>query len=313
MTESSAVRILVLRGGAIGDFIVTLPVLQKLRTRWPAAHLELIGYPHVAELARVAGLVDRVASLDKAEIARFFSLRPDFTEAQREYLRSFHFVISYLHDPDGTVRQNLMAAGARQVLYGSPLITAGHAIESLLKPLETLALYAEDAEQPRLTLDTEQLGWGRHWLAAHKLTAPVLVVHPGSGSLHKNWPFDNFVALLRDLPHTIAPMLILGEADAALAPLLARDLPGVPVLTGCSLLEVAGVLALAAAYLGNDSGITHLAAALGVTVVALFGPSNPEHWAPRGPHVRVIQAPDGKTAEITLATVRAAVFLALEK
>ena len=311
--STSSVRILVLRGGAIGDFIVTLPALQKVRARWPQAHIELVGYPHVATLARAAGLVDRVESLDKAEIARFFAARPRFTPAQRDYLRSFHFVVTYLHDADGLVRENLTAAGARQVLYGSPLITAGHAVESLLKPLETLALYAEKTEHPRLALQEEQLAWGRDWLAARGLGGKkILAVHPGSGSPRKNWPVENFVAVVRQLPSGITPLLVLGEADAELLPTLARELPEVTRLADCALLEVASVLAPCAAYLGNDSGITHLAAALGVPVVALFGPSNPEHWAPRGPRVFLLQAPAGQTAELNISEVAAAVFQALE-
>jgi heptosyltransferase-2 len=312
-SASLPVRILVLRGGAIGDFIVTLPALRKLRDRWPQAHIELVGYPHVAVLARAAGLVNHIESLDKAEIARFFAARPVFTEAQCAYLRSFHFVVTYLHDPDGTVRANLTAAGARQVLYGSPLITAGHAIEALLKPLETLALYAEGVEQPRLTLAVEQLAWGRDWLAARGLGGQkILAVHPGSGSPRKNWPVENFTAVLRSLPRGVTPLLVLGEADEELVAPLARTLPDVSRLVGCTLLEVASVLANCAAYLGNDSGITHLAAALGVPVVALFGPSNPEHWAPRGPRVTILQAPDGKTAELKPEAVATAVFQALE-
>jgi heptosyltransferase-2 len=313
MSSSPPIRILVLRGGAIGDFIVTLPVLQKLRDRWPQAHIELVGYPHVAILARAAGLVNHVESLDKAEIARFFAARPTFTAAQCDYLRAFHFVVSYLHDPDGVVRANLTAAGARQVLYGSPLITTGHAIEALLKPLETFALYAEGVEQPRLALATEQLAWGRDWLAARGLAGrEILAIHPGSGSPRKNWPVENFIALAQQLPHGIAPLLVLGEADEELVAPLMRTLPDAPRLAGCTLLEVASVLANCAAYLGNDSGITHLAAALGVPVVALFGPSNPEHWAPRGPRVTLLQAPDGKTAEIKVAEVAAAVSQAME-
>lgn len=312
MSPAFPIRILVLRGGAIGDFIVTLPALRKLRERWPEAHIELVGYPHVAELARAAGLVDHVESLDKAGMARFFSLAPVFTDAQRDYLRSFHFIVSYLHDPDDVVRQNLLAAGARQVLYGSPIITAGHAVDCLLRPLETFALYAGAGEQPQLILDVQRLAWGRAWLAARGLAAPVLAVHPGSGSPRKNWPLENFVALLRALPCSVTPLLVLGEADQALAGPLARELPTTPVLRDCSLLEVAGVLTQCAAYLGNDSGITHLAAALGVPVVALFGPSNPEHWAPRGPRVQIIQAPDGKPAEIPLAEVATAVLQALQ-
>lgn len=310
---ANQVRILVLRGGAIGDFIVTLPALRKLRERWPQAHIELVGYPHVATLAHAAGLVDRVESLDKAEIARFFAARPLFTEAQRDYLRSFHIVVSYLHDRDGVVCENFRAAGAQQVLYGSPLITTGHAVDFLLKPLEALALYAEGVEQPHLTLSAERLAWGRDWLAQRGLGSKrIMAVHPGSGGRHKNWPVENFMTVVRQLPHSIAPLLILGEADEELVAPLARDLPEVPRLTGCSLLEVASVLANSAAYLGNDSGITHLAAALGVPVVALFGPSNVEHWAPRGPRVIILQAPDGKTAEIHPAEVTAAVFQALE-
>lgn len=306
--SSSSVRILVLRGGAIGDFIVTLPALRKLREQWPQAHIELVGYPHVAVLAHAAGLVDRVESLDKAGIARFFAAHPTFTAAQREYISSFHFVVTYLHDLDGVVRENLVAAGAQQVLYGSPLITDGHAVDVLLKPLEALALYPEGTEQPRLTLGTERLAWGRDWLAARGLGGrKILAVHPGSGSPHKNWPVENFIAVVRQLPRDVTPLLVLGEADAELDAPLARALPDAPRLAGCTLLEVAAILANCAAYLGNDSGITHLAAALGLPVIALFGPSNLEHWAPRGPQVRLLQAPDGKTAELSVAEVAAAV------
>ena len=80
--HSHAPRFLILRGGAIGDFIATLPVLQALRAQWPEAVIEIWGYPHVAELAVVAGLAQTVVSLDRAEMARFFVPEPSFTDAQ---------------------------------------------------------------------------------------------------------------------------------------------------------------------------------------------------------------------------------------
>ncbi len=65
-------RFLVLRGGAIGDFIVTLPALQAIREQWPAAYIECIGYPHIADLGLQSGLLNRVDSLDRARIVAFF-------------------------------------------------------------------------------------------------------------------------------------------------------------------------------------------------------------------------------------------------
>lgn len=80
----TAPRIRVLRGGAIGDFVVTLPAIRLLRERWPDAYIDLVGYPHITSLAVAGGLVDRVTSLDGADIARLFSLRPDLPDGQRQ-------------------------------------------------------------------------------------------------------------------------------------------------------------------------------------------------------------------------------------
>ena len=134
-------RILILRGGAIGDFIVTLPVLQTLRARWPDAQIEIWGYPHIADLAVAAGLAKKVVSLDRAEMVRFFVPVPDFAPGQEAAIQSFDLILNYLHDPEGQIRSNLHMAGAKQVLSGSPIIKRGHAVDFLLEPLMALALY----------------------------------------------------------------------------------------------------------------------------------------------------------------------------
>ena len=125
-------RILILRGGAIGDFIVTLPVLQTLLARWPDAEIEIWGYPHIADLAVAAGLAQKVVSLDRAEMVRFFVPVPDFAPGQEAAIQSFDLILNYLHDPEGQIRSNLHMAGAKQVLSGSPIIKRGHAVDFLL-------------------------------------------------------------------------------------------------------------------------------------------------------------------------------------
>lgn len=290
MNPSKPARFLILRGGAIGDFILTLPAIQALRDRWPGAYIELVGYPHIANLALVAGLVDHVESLDRADAARLFTWRTTFSEEQAEHLRSFDLIISYLHDPDGVVKANLKAAGVKQVIYGSPLVKEGHAIDHLMKPLETLAIYAEEP-LPRLTLKSER---GKEWLAAHGLSGGVVAIHPGSGSPKKNWPAGNFLKLAEQLREFGQPhLMIFGEADAAVADVIRKEMPGVIELSGCTLVELASVLSACRAFVGNDSGVTHIAAALGLRTIVMFGPSDADRWGPRGSHVNVIKAPEG--------------------
>ena len=283
-------RFLLLRGGAIGDFILTLPALRLVREHWPDAHIELIGYPHVANLALAGGLVDKVLSLDAAHIARLFSLRPDLPDDQKKYIRSFDVIISWLHDPDGVVKENLLQAGARQVIYGSPLVETGHAVDQLVKPLETLALYGAGSA-PLLEATPVQKALGRGFLDAMGLEKDVVALHPGSGSPKKNWPVACFMELAARIAATGAamPLFVLGEADEAVARWIDANAGAIPQVRNLPLEQLAGVLACCSRYVGNDSGITHLAAALGLPVVALFGPTDPERWGPRGKSVHVLR------------------------
>lgn len=304
-------RFLVLRGGAIGDFIVTLPVLHALRARWPDAHVELIGYPHIARLAAAAGLVAKVHALDTARIARFFGQRPEIDDATIAFLSSFDVVLSFLHDPDGFVGSNFRLHGVKELLYRSPVDPAGHIVDHLLKPLETLALF-ETGAAPSLRLGEAGMAAGRAWLDSAGAGPAPLAIHAGSGSPKKNWPVERFLEVAR---HAVARgrhlVFILGEADHAIVGCVrsAAAEMSAPVAEELDLVALAGVLAGCGGYVGNDSGITHIAAALGIPVVALFGPTDPAHWAPRGPNVRLLRAPDGSLEGISVADVLAAANL----
>lgn len=305
-------RFLVLRGGAIGDFIVTLPVFQALRRQWPEAHIELIGYPHIAYLALVSGLVSKVHSLDKAGIARLFAHRPTMDDDLRVLIESFDVVISFLHDPDGVVQTNLLTLGA-DLIYRSPMAPQIHAVDHMIKALESLAIY-EAGAIPCLSLDASTRSGGRAWLAAKGVAdgSAALAVHAGSGSPKKNWPIDRFIAAAKSLHGKgMIPVFVIGEADRAIEAYLRAAASGLgPVLSDLSLPEVAGVLSCCAGYIGNDSGITHIAAATGIPTVAVFGPSDPAVWGPRGPRVRILQAPSRRLEDVPTDEVLAA-FVAL--
>lgn len=308
MTRS---RILVLRGGAVGDFILGLPVLTALRREFPDAYIELLGYPHIARLAQVGGLVDTVLSLDGAEVARLFAERPVLSDTQRHYLRSFNLVVSLLYDPDDMLRHNLISGGARHVVSGSPRVPPGtHAADHLFGALAALAIYPDGPAIPRLTLDGPRRARGEQRRRA--LGARVAVLHPGSGGRAKCWPAAHYAALagrLRTEDH-LTPVFTLGEADDETATALAALDRETPRVTGLELTALAELLAAATCYVGNDCGITHLAAALGRPTLALFGPSDPAMWAPRGPRVTVLRADPPTSAGLAeLAPVTALAHL----
>jgi ADP-heptose:LPS heptosyltransferase len=124
-------------------------------------------------------------------------------------------------------------------------------------------------------------------------TCKPVIIHPGSGGAHKCWQLDNFLSVARMLAGESAEVVFLlgpAEIERFSAPAIARieDVGG--ILTNLSLVDVLAVLSCAAGYVGNDSGITHLAAALGIRTVAVFGPTDPAVYGPLGPAVTILHS-----------------------
>jgi len=136
-----------------------------------------------------------------------------------------------------------------------------------------------------------------------------LAIHPGSGSPAKNWPADRFADVARELHRRGASILLIeGPAEAAAAKGFreaAGDLSFME-LSNAPLPVVAAALAQCAALATSDSGVGHLAASVGTAVVAVFGPSRPEHWRPYGQNTRVLRARDGRLDSVSVGAVVAA-------
>ena len=275
-------RILVLRGGAIGDFVVTLPVLDALRAQWPGAHIELACYPRVAPLALLPGLAQNAVSLDRPEFARLFRLRGDPEEQDRRWFTTFDLVLSFLYDPDGLVRRALEACPVRQLLDCDPRPVQRHAADHLATILESLAIFATPAV-PSLAWPRERTSQARALLGEHGVTGRPFALHPGSGGKAKNWPPDRFLEFAGRLRTAgWSPFFLIGEAEEDIASLFTAAATPFPCLRPAGLESVADLLSASRAYAGNDSGISHLAAALALDSLVLFGPTRAEEWAPRG-------------------------------
>ncbi|MEI6356831.1 MAG: hypothetical protein WCP53_06980 [Verrucomicrobiota bacterium] len=147
-------RILIIRGGAIGDFILTLPVLAALRRQFPAASLEVLGYPQVVALAAAGGLADGVRPIESRPLAGFFARRGALDPALAEEFAGIHVVVSYLFDPDEIFRDNLAKVTKAQIIQGPHRPDGSrpiHATDQLLEPLQRLAIFGADPV-PRIRL-----------------------------------------------------------------------------------------------------------------------------------------------------------------
>ncbi len=287
-------RVLVIRGGAIGDFILTLPAIKLLRDSIPGCHLEVLGYPGIVDLAVAAGMAEATRSLEHRSMALLFVPNAKIDEALCDWLKSFNLVVSYLFDPDGHLEGNMKRIGVKTFLAMPSRVKEGQgpAAIQLAKPLESLAMYLED---PAPSIRVE---------GAYS-PSETIAIHPGSGSLKKNWPVEHWCRVGHEL-HALLPAarlaLITGEAELerGITAQVVEAWRGLPVdhWDGLPLTELAARLPSCKLLLGHDSGISHLAAACGVPCHLFFGPTDPATWAPRNPGVTVHRAISGDLRDL---------------
>jgi heptosyltransferase-2 len=235
--------------------------------------------------------VDLVLPWESAAFAGLLTDEARVSVELRHALSPFQAVIAYTASAD-LLRGLAQAAPSAELVAHPPLPppSGPHAAHWLAQAVARLG-GDPAATPPTLAATPEEEAQARPWL--ERLDARFLAIHPGSGSPQKNWPADRFAALAERLTSGRPLLLVEGPADAEAAgptsrlpsAVRARDLP--PRVLGA-------MLARSGLYVGNDSGVSHLAAAWGAPVLALFGPTDPAQWAPVGPRVKVLRATDEK-------------------
>lgn len=299
-------RILFIRGGAVGDFILTMPSLRLVRETLPDNEIEILGYPSIASLAVAAGLADRVRPLEDPRLATFFAPGAKLDPEWCAYFAGFDVVVSCLYDPDGYFAGNLRAAGVGTLVSCPyrPDETPPHRPAALqfAQALETLGLFLEDA-----SLDLDYSGNSERGESPRGGLNPeegaLIAIHPGSGSPRKNWGYENWVEVLAALHRDRSDRRFLvtsGEAEGeTIAEFLAlMDGAGLPWrhLSQRPLAELGAELRGVEGFLGHDSGLSHLAASAGARTLLLFGPTEPGIWAPVSDRSLVLRSDDRSLA-----------------
>lgn len=290
----------VVRGGALGDFVLTLPAIAALRAAHPGARLVVVGDPARAALAGAHDVVDA----DSADWSRLCAgARPP--DLLRRFCGCRH-LLAYVaaSPPERACLAAALACLALVVTVADPRPPGGgrHAADHLFDPVRGGATSATATPVPRL----EPWGGGG--------PRDRVVVHPGSGGTAKCWPAPRFAAVIGWLLQRHPVTILWGPAEEERAAETEPHLPtDVPRLRPASPLQLARELASARLFVGNDSGPGHLAAAVGTPTVSIFGPTDPVVWRPLGPRARIVRAPAGDLARLGVDEVRSAVSAALRE
>ncbi len=296
-------NIVVVHPGALGDVLLGLTAIRRIKSSYPTRHLLLVCRSDVGELLRTCGEIDETISIDSQFLTDLYCPHEEWSVVTRNVLLSCERLVCWLNDGDGNLLKNLQDFGVAEIIIQSPYDSSLYEQSMEDRYLESLLcwnlgsvlvkeklqiLYNADERQRTLENPINPIGNGFSTIA----------IHPGSGSLHKCvHPSLLATVAKRLMLHTDTRLLILsGPADEVSVNIFCDLLPegSYEVIEGKPLTSIVHLLLTCDLFIGHDSGLTHLAASCGIPSVVLFGPTDPSRWAPRGRYVSVIQ---GKSCE----------------
>ncbi len=283
MNHATDQRALVIFPGALGDFICFLPALQNLAQ---SASVDLFARSDFADLAPKNV---RVQSLERYEINKLFVCGAVADDELRDFFAHYTSAYSWMgsgHEPFFRQLKEL-CHGRAHVFPFQPESLDRHQSEYYLA-----CIHCSGAGAPQILLKPRAMEWGAEYWARESLKgSPVLLVMPGSGAREKNWPLPYFVEVIEWWRDQMGgkTVIALGPVEEERSGFECILRPGCTIARGLSLAQLAAIISRSELYLGNDNGVTHMAAALGIPTVALFGPSDVHRWGPRGRRVYILR------------------------
>lgn len=300
---------LILHSGAIGDCLLTLPLAAFMKRACGLTQVHFMGRPEAVGFYPGRSCVDFVRPMESVPLHRLFEPQATFTLDDPDRLitafAGYEQIVSFLGAGHSDFERNLLLT-----------VHCSHSAEVTMLPMVPPSERQEPISQFYVRSFAEQIGidagevdvaavWltptpedqlaGRDWLATAGVNADatIAILHPGSGGRHKCWHDENFISVAEQLAaRGVQPIFLLGPAEEErLGASVQRQFEAAaPVLTGLTLTDVVQVLSQADVFIGNDSGVSHIAGAMGKKTIAIFGPTDPTLYRPLGPAVTVFDA-----------------------
>jgi ADP-heptose:LPS heptosyltransferase len=263
---------LIVHPGALGDVLQAVPALLGMRASATGAPLVFAGQPRLGRLLIELHVVDEACPFDGLGLSTLFTDTP-VPHALADFARRFARVVSWFGSRDANYRTRLAGLGP-ETIVAPPVPADDTPVWRHL--VSTLGLWSIAPPEPIAPLR----------IAERASTRPTLVVHPGSGGAWKQWPVARYAEVIRAIRarRSVDVLVHQGPADAGAAQQLLALLEGhAAALIEPELPQLAAALAAARAYLGGDSGVSHLAAAVGASSVILFPSATRRRWEPWSP------------------------------
>lgn len=286
--------VVVIHPGSLGDVLLAVPAIRRLRVRHPEHELVLIARPSVSRFLLECHEIDQWMSIEDQGCVGLFGNLPSISERLQSWLKWCKLAVAWLEDREGLLSHVLEQGGVKKTHIQSPFsmeLSQRHQSHRFLESIGEMptSLEAHQALQVR----NEVVRQAREYLEAYAIQKdhPIVLIHPGSGSVRKCLGQEQMASLVKRLQHSgLSPLILEGPADGEMVKRMLQVVDVKPaVLKGFDLSLLAGILTQIDFYIGHDSGVTHLAAALGVKTLAIFGPTDYRRWAPLGTHVTVAQ------------------------
>lgn len=262
-------KILVIRYGGVGDIITILPVLKSLKK---SGYSVVLGsnsrYKRFCEKYTD---IDRFVSFDSTSLLPLFSGEKNTSIS--DFLNQFDIIISYT-DYEEIFSRNVRQHFKGEIIFHSvkPENIREHIVKYILIPVYSIAesIY----EIPAIPVKAEK--------------QEFFVIHPGSGSVHKNWAKERFLEIYNKFSTKIKGIILLGYAEREQRDFWYKNIPSSYIKEPENIEDVVSYAEKSYFYLGNDSGISHLFSSTGIPSVVIFGPTSPHIWSPVGENVKIL-------------------------
>ena len=304
-------RGLILQPGAIGDCVLTLPLASYMKNVLHLGGIDILGHTEYVGFLPGRSCIDGVRSIDSIELYRLFTEMKTFELKDRDPLinafRDYAWIVTFMGEPNSNFEQNL--------IYTANCSHSAEIITLPMKPPEGSSEHLADfyirqfIDQSGYSFQPQPIRTGDRLIKATEADIKtgkgllremdlgfgekLMVIQPGSGGTKKCWHLDNFLAVAKELDSRgVEIIFLLGpvEQERFSDEKIKKISSIVRCLTDLSLTQVLGLLSCVDGFIGNDSGITHLAAALGVKTYGIFGPTNPAVYKSIGPAVTVFSS-----------------------